>query len=73
MNLREAWASMTPAEKLAFVEQCGTSYTYVSQCTGTGPGARRPSTKLARRMVEADGRLTLAELRPDVWAERAST
>lgn len=67
MNLREAWASMSPERKQAFAKACGTSYTYISQCTGTGPGARQPSVKLCRRMVDADPRLTLEELRPDVW------
>lgn len=72
MNLREAWASMTPAQKVAFAKACGTSYIYVSQCTGTGPGSRRPSVKLCRRMVEADARLTLEELRPDVWGRQVA-
>lgn len=67
MNLREAWASMTPGGKQAFAKACGTSYTYISQCTGSGPGARHLSVKLCRRMIAADPRLTLEELRPDVW------
>lgn len=71
MNLRELLDVLTPAEKVAFAERVGTSYVYLFQMAGSGVAKRRPSPKLARRLVQVEPRLTLAELRPDIWGKAA--
>jgi len=45
----------------------GSQYVYFTQIASKH---RKPSPQLARRLVEAsDGRLTLSELRPDIYPE----
>jgi hypothetical protein len=66
MTLRELLDVLSPAEKKALAERARTEYIYLFQMAA---GARQPSPKLARRLVDADPRLTLADLRPDIWGE----
>lgn len=68
MKLSELFQPMTPAEREAFADAAGIAPAYLWQLA---TGRRSPSPKLARRLVECEPRLTLAELRPDIWpAER---
>jgi len=64
MNMRNLLNELSFAEKLAFAERAGTQYFYLFQIAG---GQRSPSPKLCRRLVAADPRLTVGELRPDIW------
>lgn len=69
MTLRELLPILTAAEKRSLAAAAGTQYIYLFQMAA---GARQPSPKLARRLVEADPRLKLADLRPDLWGERVA-
>lgn len=51
-------------DDLAF--KLGTSPAYLSMIRR---GHNRPSPQLAQRMVAIDKRLTLPELRPDIWRD----
>lgn len=67
-------ADLSPAERDSLADLVGCSRKYLYQvATGaidfkTGR-ARQPGTDLCRQLVNAEPRLTLAELRPDVWGE----
>lgn len=70
MRLRD----LPTKERDALADRVGINRKYLYQvATGaidakTGQ-PRQPSTNLCRRLVVADPRLTLAEMRPDVWGE----
>jgi hypothetical protein len=66
MTLRELLDVLSAEEKRSLAAAAQTEYIYLFQLAA---GARTPSPKLARRLVEADNRLTLAELRPDIWGQ----
>ena len=69
MDLRQLFAVISPQEKLVLADKADTDILYLYQLHG-GPRNRpnrRPSVSLCRRLVEADSRLTLHELRPDIW------
>ncbi|MGR2663659.1 hypothetical protein HA052_11085 [Chromobacterium haemolyticum] len=51
-------------ERLVLAEATSTNEQYLYQC---GVGLKNPSPKLCRRIIEADPRFTLPELRPDIW------
>ena len=52
-------------EATRVAESAGSRYVYLTQIAS---GHRKPSPKLARRLVEVSkGRLTLRDLRPDIW------
>lgn len=53
---------------VALAKKANTSPSYLSQCAG---GHRKPSPSLAKKLVAADARLTLASLRPDVYGRAA--
>lgn len=69
MTLKELMKVLTHEEKHSLARRAETDYIYLFQCAGTGPNSRRPSPALAKRLVAADPRLTLAELRPDIWGD----
>lgn len=56
----------TPEEREALAEKVGSSVGYFYQIAG---GHKRPGSKLCRALVAAESRLTLSELRPDIWAD----
>jgi hypothetical protein len=64
MDMRTLLRSMTEPERQVLAAKVDSSVGYLRLIAG---GHRRPSTDLAKKLVEADGRLSLAELRPDVW------
>lgn len=69
MTLRDLLPLLTAAEKRSLATSAGTQYIYLFQMAA---GARQPSPKLARRLVAADARLTLPDLRPDLWGEQVA-
>lgn len=64
MDMRTLLRTMTEPEREDFARRADSSLGYLRLIAG---GHRRPSTALAKRLVDADGRLSLHELRPDVW------
>lgn len=54
----------TPCERKTLAEIAGTSVAYLYLIGG---GHRNPSDKLCKRLVAAEPKLTLHELRPDTW------
>jgi hypothetical protein len=64
MKIRELLKNMSTSERAAFAARCGTSVGYLRVATSRG---RNPSVALCKKLVEADPRLTLEELRPDIW------
>lgn len=69
MNMQEFIRATSPEQREALAAKVEISSKYLFQISG---GHRKPSVKLARRLVEADSRLTLSELRPDIWGALAS-
>lgn len=68
MNIRDFLSTLTPEQREAFATRAGTKASYFPQLMMDDH--RKPSVKLARRLVDAsDGALTLEELRPDVWGD----
>lgn len=57
----------TPEQREALAQEVKSSVAYFYQIAG---GHKQPSTKLSRAIAEADPRITLSELRPDVWVPR---
>ena len=54
-----------PADAAAVAHRAGTTLIYLRMI---GWGHKRPSPKLARALEDASqGRMTRAELRPDIW------
>lgn len=70
MNLTEYFAATKPAERRKLAEICGTGVLYLDQCKR---GVRKVGPKLALRLIAAEPRLTLPELRPDIWGENVET
>lgn len=70
-------SDLSTEERKRLAEKIGSSPKYIDQlayetpCSKTG-APRRPSVALARLLVEADRRLTLSDLRPDVWPKRGA-
>ncbi len=64
MDMKTLLRTMAPEERKAFAERAGTSIAYLYLIAG---GHRRPKPTTARKWVELESRLTLAELRPDIW------
>lgn len=56
---------LTRDERIALAEAVDTSEQYLYQCA---TGRRQPGIKMCQRLVAADPRLTLQELRPDIWS-----
>jgi hypothetical protein len=64
MDMRTLLRSIEPTERERLAKRAKTSVGYLNLIAG---GHRKPSPKLARKLVQADNRLTLADLRPDLW------
>jgi len=69
MNLKRLLEILPRGEGKVFAEKVGTAYPYLYQIAN---GIRKPSPEFCQRLVDADPRLTLEELRPDIWANSAS-
>lgn len=68
MNMREFLQVTKAPEREALAQAANTSVGYFWLIAG---GHRKPSPGLCRRLVDAEPRLTLGGLRPDVWPELA--
>lgn len=66
MNLREYFLATKPAEREKLAQAVGTSVNYLRNCS---VGVRQPGPALCFRLVAKEPRLTLAELRPDIWGD----
>lgn len=64
MDLKAYFEATKPKERRALAEQIGTSEEYLRLCAN---GHRQTGHVLAMKLVAAEPRLTLAELRPDIW------
>ncbi|MGE5650925.1 MAG: hypothetical protein ACM34A_12080 [Bacillota bacterium] len=64
----------TPEEREKLAKEVGSTVGYFYQIAG---GHKRPGPSLCKSLVAAEPRLTLGELRPDIWtrepAKRRST
>lgn len=68
MNLLQLKESAGIEGLAALAKVAGTNQKYLSQCAH---GHRKPSPRLAKKLAAADRRLTLAELRPDIYTKAA--
>jgi DNA-binding transcriptional regulator YdaS (Cro superfamily) len=66
MDIKALFKELSTEERHKLAEKVGTSTEYLRHCTSD---RRRPSPKLCQKLVQAEPRLTLAELRPDLWGE----
>lgn len=55
---------LSAKERKALAKAASTDHVYLYQC---GTGTRKPSPALCKRLVEVDARLSLSDLRPDIW------
>lgn len=55
----------TPEERDALAKKVGSTVGYFYQIAG---GHKQPGPKLCRKLVAAESKLTLPELRPDIWS-----
>lgn len=69
MDLRTYFKTTKPADREQLAASAGTSVNYLYLCSR---GERHPGPKLCRRLIDAGGPFTLAELRPDLWAADAA-
>lgn len=68
MDMRTLLRTMNEPQRQELARKVDSSLGYLRLIAG---GHRRPSTDLAKKLVEADARLSLHELRPDVWSAPA--
>lgn len=66
MDLRNYFLSTRPAERKVLAEAVGTSVDYLYLCS---TNKRKPGPALCMRLVAAEPRLTLGDLRPDIWGD----
>jgi hypothetical protein len=59
---------LSPADRTALAKRVGANAVYLYQ-VAVGFRNKRASPDLCRRLVAAEPRLTLAELRPDIWGD----
>lgn len=64
MDMKTYLQQATPDERDALASTVGSSVGYFYLLGG---GHRRASPALCRRLVAAESKLTLSELRPDIW------
>lgn len=67
MDMKTFLQQAAPDEREALAGAVESSVGYFYLIAG---GHRRPSTDLCKRLVEAEPRLSLRHLRPDVWGEQ---
>jgi hypothetical protein len=69
MNLKQYLSGLTADERKELAERADTSTAYLVQLSG---GHRLPSPDMAKKLVAAsEEKLTLADLRPDIWSDVA--
>jgi hypothetical protein len=68
MDMRTWLRQATDEERHALAQKVGSSVGYFYLIAGNH---RRPGPRLCRALVEAEPKLTLWSLRPDVWEEPA--
>ncbi|NOV24182.1 hypothetical protein E5S69_11730 [Cupriavidus necator] len=66
MDLKAYFEATKPKERRALAEKIGTSEEYLRLCAN---GHRQTGTTLALKLVAAEPRLKLADLRPDIWGQ----
>ena len=64
MDMKNYLKQAAPRDRQALADAAGTSVAYLYLIGGRH---RRPSTKLCQKLVAAEVKLSLSELRPDVW------
>jgi hypothetical protein len=64
MDLKTFFKTTKPAARETLACAVNVSVDYLYLCSR---GERNPSPKLCRRLIDAGGPFTLAELRPDIW------
>lgn len=64
MNLPTLFKILTPPEREALALACDASSEYLRMCAN---GWRKPGPELCKRLVAQEPRLTLEDLRPDIW------
>lgn len=69
MDMKTYLQQATPEQReaLAVTVKSSVGYFYL-----IGGGHRRPSPGLSKRLVEAEPKLTLSGLRPDIWTPPAA-
>lgn len=70
MHLRDVWYDMTDPQRAALAASVGVSVGYLYLVVR---GHRHASPALSQRLVEADPRLTLPGMRPDVYAPQPNS
>lgn len=69
MELSEYLKSMNQEERANFAKRIGTTLGYLNLIRG---GHRRLGPSLAKKFVSAaGGKVSLAEIRPDIWGENS--
>ena len=69
MDMKTFLRQATPAERESLASAVGSSVGYLYLIGG---GHRRPGPKLCKALALAESRLTLHELRPDIWMPPAN-
>jgi len=64
MDMKNYLKQAAPCDRKALADTAGTSVAYLYLIGG---GHRNPSGKLCKKLVAAEPKLTLHELRPDTW------
>lgn len=65
MDMKAYLKQAGPEEREALAKKVGSSVAYFYQIAG---GHKKAGAQLCKALVEAESRLTLAELRPDIWS-----
>lgn len=65
MDMKTYLKQAAPDARIALADAVGTSVGYLYLIGG---GHRRPGTDLCKKLVAAEAKLSLAELRPDIWS-----
>jgi hypothetical protein len=76
MNLPDFLNTLTTVERKAFAEGAGIDDKYLAQlkCSAKASGDRFPSLAVCKKFVDlSGGKLTIEELRPDIFGGAAST
>jgi hypothetical protein len=66
MDMKTFMQTSTPEEREKLANSVNSSVAYFYQIAG---GHKKPGSQLCKKLVSADPRLTLIELRPDIWGE----
>jgi hypothetical protein len=70
MDMKTYLKQATPDERQALAKAVASSVGYFYLIGGRH---KKPGTGLCQKLVQAEPRLTLAELRPDIWPELSNT